>query len=311
MSHIVLPVNLHRRLSIPARRAHVLSPAAARATGGGIEHALHRAVRKSEFCLFYQPILNLRSNRVIGAEALLRWRKGSVLLSAGDFIEALEASDVFDTVSHWVLREACHDAAWIQKTLDSDFRIAVNVAPQQLAEGKLARRVNEVLRESGCNPHMLDLEITERSSLSDTEDVQATLGRFRDQGIMITIDDFGSGHANFRCLHRFPVTHLKIDRYYCRHARAQVRMLEPLIAAAHRAGIICTGEGIETEAQLALLKSSSCDEAQGFCIGRPMDFHALVNVLEEQAHCDAWSARGSELRIAQPLWTAPTLGPGA
>jgi EAL domain-containing protein (putative c-di-GMP-specific phosphodiesterase class I) len=311
MSHIFLPTNLHRRFSIPTRRAHISSPTAARAAAGGMEYALRRAIRKSEFCLFYQPILNLRSNRVIGAEALLRWRRGPVLCSAGDFIEALEASGVFDTVSHWVLREACHDAAWIQQTLNSDFRIAVNVAPQQLAEGKLARQVTEVLRESGCRPHLLDLEITERSSLGDTEDVQATLGKFRDQGIMITIDDFGSGHANFRCLHRFPVTHLKIDRYYCRHTRAQLRMLEPLITAAHRAGITCTGEGIETEAQLALLKSSSCDEAQGFCIARPMDFHALVNVLEEQAHCDAWSARGRDAGIARPFSTEMGLVTGA
>jgi EAL domain-containing protein (putative c-di-GMP-specific phosphodiesterase class I) len=260
----------------------------------GFHHALCRAVRRREFCLLYQPILNLDSHRIVGAEALLRWRRGTVLLSAGDFIEALEDSDLLDTVTEWVLTEACHSAAWIQQALVEQFRIAVNIAPQQLTRGRLMHHVSNILEESGCTPEMLDLEITERTPLDDTASVQIALRGLRDRGIMITIDDFGSGHANFRSLRQFPVTHLKIDRYYCRHTKAHGRALEPIIAAAHRAGIICTGEGIETEAQLNLLKSSDCDEAQGFHIARPMDFHSLVAVLEEQALHDAWSARQVE-----------------
>jgi diguanylate cyclase len=288
MGLVVVPGNYdNRHFVLPARRAHALRPTSARG-GATAHHALRQALRRNEFCVLYQPILNLASDRIIGAEALLRWRRDNVLLAAGDFIETLEESDVLDTVTEWVLSEACHSAAWIQQSLERNFRIAVNVAPQQLTHSRLAPRVNTVLRESGCLPDMLDLEITERRCLDDIESVQSALKDFRDQGIMITIDDFGTGHANFRCLRQFPITHLKIDRYYCRHTKAHGRALEPIITAAHRAGIICTAEGIETEAQLALLKISGCDEAQGFHIARPMDFHALVATLEEQALCDAW-----------------------
>jgi EAL domain-containing protein (putative c-di-GMP-specific phosphodiesterase class I) len=145
--------------------------------------------------------------------------------------------------------------------------------------------------ESGCDPRMLDLEITERTCLSDCVSVQAAIRRLRDHGITVTIDDFGTGHANFTCLRRFPITHLKIDKYYCRHSKAQSKVLGPIIAAASRAGITCTAEGVETAAQLRQLKLSGCDEAQGFYIARPMDFESLVAFLEDRAVSLAWRHR--------------------
>jgi EAL domain-containing protein (putative c-di-GMP-specific phosphodiesterase class I) len=270
----------------------ILTPAANLAAGQKAEkrlyNALRRAVHENEFCLFYQPILDLRSDRVIGAEALLRWRNGAKVICASEFIEVLEKSDLLDTVTDWTLREACRKAAWIHKTLIRDFRIAVNVAPHQWAHRRLLEVVNHALQESACNPTMLDLEITERTCLSDCADVQAVIRSFRSQGISVTIDDFGTGHANFTCLRRFPVTHLKIDKYYCRHSKAQSKVLGPIIAAAHRAGITCTAEGVETEAQLRQLRLYGCDEAQGFYIGHPMDFESLVKTLEDRSLSDAW-----------------------
>jgi EAL domain-containing protein (putative c-di-GMP-specific phosphodiesterase class I) len=138
---------------------------------------------------------------------------------------------------------------------------------------------------------MLDLEITERTSLCDCPGVQAAMRRFRDQGILITIDDFGTGHANFSCLKRFPISHLKIDKSYCRHSKAHSRVLEPVIAAAHKAGISCTAEGVETEGQLHQLKALGCDEAQGFYIARPMDFESLVTFLQARTLPNFWRRR--------------------
>jgi diguanylate cyclase len=249
---------------------------------------LHQAVRENQFDLVYQPILELRSKRIVGAETLLRWRRGAELVTASEFIEALEESDLLDTVAEWAIREACQKAAWIQRALQQDFRMAVNVAPQQWERGQLIDTVYGALEESGCNPGMLDLEITERTCLTDSHRVRAAIRDFRDRGIVVTIDDFGTGHANFSFLQRFPITHLKIDKYYTRHTKTHHKVLRPIVAAAHRAGIICTAEGIETEAQLRLLESCACDEGQGYYIARPMDFDSLVGSVEEQAHSDAW-----------------------
>jgi EAL domain-containing protein (putative c-di-GMP-specific phosphodiesterase class I) len=250
--------------------------------------ALRQAVREHEFELVYQPILDLQADHIVGAETLLRWRRGAEVIGAAEFIEALEESDLLDTVADWAIREACHRAAWIHRTVQSSFRVAVNVAPQQWVRGRLPQTVFGALDDSGCDPRMLDLEITERTCLSNCDHVQAAIKGFRERGIMVTIDDFGTGHANFSCLQRFPITHLKIDKYYIRHMRAQNRVLKPIITAAHRAGIVCTAEGIETEAHLRLVKSSGCDEAQGFYIARPMDFESLVGALEDQVYSDAW-----------------------
>jgi EAL domain-containing protein (putative c-di-GMP-specific phosphodiesterase class I) len=249
---------------------------------------LLQAVREKEFELVYQPILSLRTNRIVGAETLLRWRREGELICASEFIEELEQSDLLETVAEWALREACQRAAWIHRSVQQDFRMAVNVAPQQWEHPHLVDSVYRALEESGCNPEMLDLEITERTCLNSCDHVLSAIRQFRDRGIVVTIDDFGTGHANYACLQRFPITHLKIDKYYSRHTKAHDKVLRPIVTAAHRAGIFCTAEGIETEAQLRLLESCGCDEAQGYYIARPMDFDALLVTIEEQAYSEAW-----------------------
>lgn len=262
--------------------------ATVRRIGRDLYQTLHRAVREDAFRLAYQPILDVRTNRIIGAETLLRLQDGSNLICAADFIETLEESDLLEVVAAKSLREACRNAAWIHNHVQCDFRIAVNVAPQQWTRPGLSEAVNIALDESGCNPGMLDLEITERTALSDNARVTTAIKQFRDQGIAITIDDFGTGHANFTCLNRFPITHLKIDKHYCRHTKAHSKVLEPVIAAAHRAGLTCTAEGVETEGQLRQLKLSGCDEAQGFYIARPMPVESLVTFLQTQSQANFW-----------------------
>jgi nucleoside-diphosphate-sugar epimerase/EAL domain-containing protein (putative c-di-GMP-specific phosphodiesterase class I) len=238
--------------------------------------ALRRAFEAKEFRLAYQPILDLPSCRIVGAEALLRWQRGKELLTAGVFIEALEKCDLLDTVEEWVLREACTKAAWIQGRLQPNFRIAVNVAPQQWAHERLREVVMSALKESGCEPSLLDLEITERTALSDCPCVLSLMRDFRAEGITVTIDDFGTGHANFSCLRRFPINHLKIDRFYAKHANTRKRVLRGIIAAAHRQGITCTAEGVESAAQVDQLRKYGCDEAQGFYLGHPMPIESLI-----------------------------------
>jgi diguanylate cyclase len=272
-------------------QASAAKPAALLHSQGTLYEALRHAMEAKEFRLLYQPLLNLRSTSVVGAEVLLRWQRGDTLLCAEQFIEALEKSDLFDTVEEWVLREACRRAAWIQRELASSFRIAVNVAPQQWTRGGLRRAVVGALDETGCDPEMLDIEITERTALCDCSRVQNTMRDFRDMGITVTLDDFGAGHANFTCLRQFPINHLKIDKFYCQHAKARDKVLAGIISMTHRSGITCTAEGIETQAQLHALQMSACDEAQGFYIGRPMEFGSLVDGMRHEL------ARGARLEL--------------
>jgi|SRR6201996_3635949 len=273
------------------RSSSLPSPAAGREVGLAAEkdlcNALRQAAKENEFCLAYQPIMDLRSGKVVGAEALLRWQRGGVTVPAADFIEVLEKSDIFDGLQEWILREACKKAAWIGRELQQKFRIAVNVPPQQWTHESFREAVNKALTDSGCDPAMLDLEITERTALDNCQSVQSMMLYFREQGIKVTIDDFGAGHANFTCLKQFPVNHLKIDRFYCQHAKARGKVLGGIIAAAQRAGITCTAEGIETAAQLRQLKLSGCDEGQGFYIARPMDFQSLLGFLRARLLVDA------------------------
>jgi nucleoside-diphosphate-sugar epimerase/EAL domain-containing protein (putative c-di-GMP-specific phosphodiesterase class I) len=261
----------------PAKPSIPLSPPTPRLPADNSPcNALRRAFEAKEFRLAYQPILDISSCRIVGAEALLRWQRGKELLTAGVFIEALEKCDLLDTVEEWVLREACAKAAWIQGRIQPNFRIAVNVAPQQWAHERLREVVASALKESGCEPALLDLEITERTALSDCPCVLSLMRDFRGQGITVTIDDFGTGHANFSCLQRFPINHLKIDRFYAKHANTRKKVLSGIIAAAHRQGITCTAEGVESSAQLDQLRTYGCDEAQGFYLGHPMPIEALI-----------------------------------
>jgi nucleoside-diphosphate-sugar epimerase/EAL domain-containing protein (putative c-di-GMP-specific phosphodiesterase class I) len=267
------------------------SPALSREAGMATEkhlcNALRQAAKEDEFRLAYQPIVDLRSGSVVGAEALLRWQRGGAMITAGQFIGVLEKCDLFDSVQDWVLREACQRAAWIHRELQRNFRIAVNVSPQQWTHQYFREAVNRALTESRCDPAMLDLEITERTALDNCQCVQAMMRCFRDQGIKLTIDDFGAGHANFTCLKQFPFNHLKIDRFYSQHANTRAKALGGIISSAQRAGVTCTAEGIETAAQLRQLKSLECDEAQGLHIARPMEFEGLVAFLGTRLVVDA------------------------
>jgi UDP-glucose 4-epimerase len=244
-----------------------------------LSSALRQAYRQGEFRLAYQPILDLRTHRVVGAEALVRWQRGQELVTAAGFIEELEKSDFFEAVEEWALQEACSKAAWIHQALTPHFRIAVNVAPQQWVRGRLREAVNNALLGSRCDPTKLDLEITERTALCNCPRVQSTMRYFRDLGITVTLDDFGAGYSNFSCLRQFPISHLKIDKYYCQHTGAQGKALEAILAEAARSALTCTAEGVETDSQLLRIMQSGCDEAQGFLIARPMDFNSLVTYL--------------------------------
>jgi diguanylate cyclase (GGDEF)-like protein len=235
-----------------------------------LEGALRQAAAAEEFLLHYQPVFEVRSRRLLGFEALLRWshpERGPV--SPAEFVPLLEATGLILPVGAWVLRTACREAAgW-----PDPIGIAVNLSPVQFRRGEVLGAVRAALAESGLAPRRLTLEITEGLLLEHTEAVLETLEQLHALGVGIALDDFGSGYSSLAYLWRFRFDTLKIDRAFVKEVRRDGKaaaIIESIVGLGHSLDLRITAEGVETEEQLAALSGVGCDEAQGFLLGRPM-----------------------------------------
>lgn len=278
-------------------RFHVASSDAARKepqniVRGDVKEELSRALENGELRLAYQPIMNLATGQISGAEALLRWQRGRELVPAVKFIHIAEQSKLILSIGRWVLQEACQQAAWFQEHLRKDLRIAVNVSPRQLELDELMEIIKTALAQSGLPSQSLDLEITERILMRDCTSTHANLRRLRDIGIHLVIDDFGIGYSNMNYLYRFPIERLKIDQSFIQHANNRVKVLDAIVSFAKKLEIPTIAEGVETAKQFAQVKSSQCDEAQGHYVGRPMLADAFIEFFR------SWQSPGEQLTHA-------------
>jgi EAL domain-containing protein (putative c-di-GMP-specific phosphodiesterase class I) len=233
-----------------------------------LQEDLRSAIDSGELLLHYQPQMKM-SGETIGFEALVRWqcpKRGMVL--PGTFIPVAEESNLIISVGEWVLREACREAAsWPQP-----LTIAVNISPIQFRLGDLPGLVHSVLLETGLAPGRLELEITESVMISDFSRAVSILRRLKSLGVRIAMDDFGTGYSSLSFLQSFPCDKIKIDRAFIRdlednhHSRAIVRAV---IGLGRSLDTPVLAEGVETNAQHALLLQEGCDEVQGYLTGRP------------------------------------------
>ncbi len=242
---------------------------------------LDRAIEEKQFWLAYQPIVELRSGRVKGAEALLRWQhpvRGPV--SPEDFVPIAEQSGRIVEIGQWVLANACLDAASWQGG-SFPVTVNVNVSAVQLRESQLIDRVSSALRAARLAPELLTLEITETAMMEDPETTAAVLGRLRALGVRIAIDDFGTGYCSLAYLKRFSVDFLKIDRAFVSELKAdsENELAHNILHMADCLGVASVAEGIEEEAQLANLRSHGCAFAQGYHLGKPMEQAAFARRL--------------------------------
>ena len=237
------------------------------------EAALHRAVANDELHLVYQPQVRLSDDRVVGYEALLRWRRddGEHAVAPLDFIPLAEETGLIVPIGEWVINEACrHAARWQREGRDQ--WVSVNVSPRQLGDPRLCREVARALADSGLHPSRLCLEITETAAMQDLDRALDVLGCLRQLGVAIHIDDFGTGCSSLSTLGRFPVTGLKVDRSFVAElatAREGSAITTAIITVAHALGMPAVAEGVETAEQLAMLRDLGCDFAQGYHLGRP------------------------------------------
>ncbi|TGQ66743.1 EAL domain-containing protein [Mesorhizobium sp. M00.F.Ca.ET.186.01.1.1] len=247
-----------------------------------LEVDLEAALPRREFDLHFQPIMTIASGEIIGAEALMRWHSPERGMVAPDeFIPVTEEIGLIVPLGEWALRKACATAAnW-----PSGLRIAVNVSAVQLRNSGFARSVISALAFSGIPAGRLELEITETVLMDGSETVLKTLRQLRELGVRIALDDFGTGYSSLGYLQRFPVDKIKIDRSFIRDIgnRDSAAIVRAIIGLGTELGITVTAEGVETEAQLDMLRRHGCVEAQGYLIGVPSKAADIQRLLESGA----------------------------
>ncbi len=244
-----------------------------------VERDLRRALRNGEFVLHYQPKVALRSGRMIGAEALVRWNhpeKG--MIPPARFIPIAEDTGLIVALGDWVLREAARQAkAWRDAGLEFDC-LSVNLSARQFKQRDLAQQVDAALRASGLPPHCLDLELTESVMMENVEANLQCLQALKALGIQLSLDDFGTGYSSLSYLRRFPVDRLKIDKSFVRDIvrdAGDAAITQAVIRLGQILGLAVTAEGVESEEQLEFLSRHGCDEAQGYYFSPPLPAEAF------------------------------------
>ncbi|MBV8271562.1 MAG: EAL domain-containing protein [Cupriavidus sp.] len=249
--------------------------------------ALREAYAQRQFELLYQPQVDLRDGRVLGAEALMRWRHPTLgLLTPAAFIDALAASSVAADVGMWLLHTACAQArAWSLMFPDAPPRVAINLFAAQLAESRLLTEVRHVLRALELPPDRVEIEITETIALQQGDEVSDQLQALRRDGVTLTCDDFGTGYASLSFLKSFPVDRLKIDQSFIRNVTqdsVDAAIVRSVISVGQSLRIGVVAEGVETAAQRDFLLANGCIEAQGYFYGRPMPADRLTDYMRNQ-----------------------------
>lgn len=249
----------------------------------GLESDLKQALLNEELFLCYQPQLSLATGEVTGVEALIRWRhplRG--VLSPGSFIGIAEESGLIVPIGDWVLATACAQAhEWREQGLPP-LRMAVNISALQFRQADFVQRVRTLL-ESGClEPRLLELELTESMVMSRAPLVRETLEELQALGVQLSLDDFGTGFSSLGYLHRFPINRLKVDQSFVRDAHetpVNASIIRAIVALAGSLSIEVVAEGVETEAELAVVKESGCNESQGYFHAHPMSAVELAEWL--------------------------------
>lgn len=253
-----------------------------------LDRDIHDALERKEFEIYYQPQVGVKSGRIVGMEALLRWNHpGKGLISPVVFIPMLEKTKLINPVGEWIFKEVCRQTlSWQQKGLPH-VKMAVNISPIQFYDKNLADNIERIIVETGIDPRYLDIEITEELFMEDIPLVKETLNRLKSIGIGgISMDDFGTGYSSLSYLKRFPVDAVKIDRVFirdCVNDYSDSILISAIVAMARGLNLKETvAEGVEDEAQLKLLKEKGCDIYQGFLFSPPAPAREVEALLAKQ-----------------------------
>jgi EAL domain-containing protein (putative c-di-GMP-specific phosphodiesterase class I) len=270
-----------------------------------LETDLRYAIQNKEFLLYYQPIISLESNRIIGFEALLRWyhqKRG--FIPVPEFVSLAEETGLIIPIGSWVLEEACKQISIWQKQYAADppLTISVNVSIKQLSNPDFIKQIQTVLAKTGLEHRSLKLEVTESFMIEDTKIVKV-LEQFKEMGIQIHIDDFGTGYSSLRYINQYPVSALKIDRSFIDkigRGGENSEIVKAIVNLAHNLNIDVIAEGVEKVEHLSALKALQCNYVQGYFFSHPLNTEETENLLTEHSKNGADALKGN-------LWNKITL----
>ena len=249
------------------------------------ETSLRKALERQEMALYYQPQVEVESRRIVGVEALLRWKSADFgTFSSADFIAIAEQSGLINQLGAWAIDAACRQArAWQDEGLDG-LTVSVNLSVRQFHTCDIVRLVRETLTRTGLDPALLELEITETILMKNNAEILDKLKALTALGVKLAIDDFGTGYSSLSYLRRLPIHRLKIDKSFVRDSHVtpdDAAIAGAIIAMARKLGIEVTAEGVENEEQMALLKQAGCHLVQGYYFGSPLPAADMAKLIRQ------------------------------
>lgn len=251
-----------------------------------VEKSLYKALADEEFELYYQPQINLQTDKIVGVEALIRWNhptKG--IVSPAYFIHIAEESELIIEIGNWVTKAAMAQIKLWQEAGLNPGKMAINFAGKQLESPKLISTFITLLKETGCKASWVELEIVERFIMKDTTKSVALLNRLRELGVDISIDDFGTGHSSLSYLKKLPITKLKIDQSFVQNleeSKEDRAIARTIIELGRGLGLKVLAEGVESEAQRDFIYSNGCELMQGYLFSKPLTAGQMENLLKNQ-----------------------------
>ena len=253
-----------------------------------MKSSLRRALERDEFLLYYQPQIDIKSGKIVGAESLIRWMHPDLgLVAPNKFIPILEETGLISEVGEWILRTACQqNKQWQEQGLPA-IQIAVNLSPRQFRQKNLLSSIEQTLSDTKLSAKWLELEVTESSIMDNPEEVAVTLKSLHELGIKLAIDDFGTGYSSLSYLKMFPIDVLKIDRSFIRDItfdKDDETIVKTIISMGHNLGLKIIAEGVELQEQLDIIKQYQCEWYQGFYLSKPLPADEFEKLLKQNNH---------------------------
>jgi|GEM_PF-2090758 len=248
-----------------------------------METHLRRAEENNELRLFYQPIIELNTEKCLGFEALIRWQREDGLVPPDKFIPLAEETELIIPIGRWVLSQACNDLALLQNRHSPELGMHINLSGIQLRNKNLLPSLEEILKKTGVDPRLVVLELTESVIMANARETISVLNKISGQGFKLAIDDFGTGYSSLSYLQKFPMQTIKIDRAFIDNLEDQAgyNLVKTIVDMAGNLGLETVAEGIETREQWELMRDMGCRRAQGYFFAKPMPLEDAQKFLEE------------------------------